>query len=469
MTEKKVRILIVDDDREIRETLGELIRLMGHDHSSAENGKEALGMVAQADFDMILTDIQMPVMSGLELFQEVKSRNIPVVLMTGFSTLVDIGKATAMGAADFLSKPFGAEELKNSIRLATNVRATAERSPEEIDADYVRIYVPEYIGRGKNAVDIFARTPEGNFARVARADNPQSIFRLHGFVEKGLRFLYVRKEDYAHIMNFNLDSARHSMKARKPSSITEKMQFLRESIDSDIERAYSPSVSRDSFEYAKSIVEDALQLCIENDVLFQLLKSLRKDYERSFVRSLGVAAYSVLGAKQVGWNSAPAAFKMAMAGILHDIGKVGLPNDIVIKRYADCDPAERRILESHALRGRDILREMPFITEEVVQAVANHHENNAGTGYPMNLTRMKIHPLARMLHFVDTFCDEMMSDYAESLLNPMQVFLNIYPDHEDDFEPGFVRAVLELFRVPIPEKLRKLQSQLDANAKPVRD
>ncbi|MBX3016867.1 MAG: response regulator [Bdellovibrionaceae bacterium] len=462
---KKIRILIVDDDQEIRTTLRELIRLMGHESSAAENGREALNMVAHCDFDMILTDIQMPVMSGLELFHEVKSRNIPVVLMTGFSALVDIGKATAMGAADFLSKPFGADELKNSIRLATSVRAAAERTPEEVDAEYVRIYVPDYLNLGQKSMDIFARTPEGSFARVARADNHQSIFRLNGFIEKGLRFLYVRKEDYAEYMAFNLKLASTSPSARRPSSITEKMQFLRESIDNDMERTYSAAVPRELFEYAKSVVEGSLQLCLENDVLFQMLQSLRQQHERSFVRALGVAAYSVLGAKQVGWNGQSAAFKMALAGILHDLGKIDLPSELMRKRRADCNPEERGVYESHVVRGRDLLREMPFITEEIVQAVASHHENNSGTGYPMRLTRIRIHPLGRMLHVVDTFCDEMMADPAGSLLNPMQVFLNIYADHEEDFEVGFIRAILEIFRIPIPEKLRKVQSHLEAKAK----
>lgn len=463
--QKKVRILIVDDDREIRETLGELIRLMGHDSVAAENGREALNVLATGEFHMILTDIQMPVMTGLELFHEVKSRNIPVVLMTGFSALVDIGKATAMGAADFLAKPFGAEELKNSIQLATKSRSNSERTPEEIDTEYVRVFVPDYVNLGKNSVDIYARTPEGNFARVARADNPQSIFRLHGFIEKGLRFLYVRKEDYAAAMGFNLKLAHATPAAKAPCSITEKMQFLRESIDGDMERAYSPAVARDEFEYGKSVVEAALQLCLENDVLFQMLRSLRQQHKRAYLRSLGVALYAVLGTKHVGWNSQHALFKIALAGLLHDIGKIDLPAEIVAKRRQNHTDAERRIYETHPHRGRDLMREMPFIAEEIVQAVANHHENNSGTGFPMRLSRMRIHPLARMLHFVDAFCDELMADTSGRLQNPMQVFLNIYPDHEDDFEAAFVRAVLEIFRVPVPEKLRRVQSHLDAKAK----
>lgn len=462
LTKKNVRILVVDDDSEIRGTLTELIKLMGHDVATADNGQSALELLNTGEYEMILTDVQMPVMSGLELFETVKSRNIPVVLMTGFSSLVDLNKATAMGAADFLSKPFSADELRNSIRLATQSALDGERTPEEVEADYVRVHVPDYIGLGKTALDIFARTPEGAFARVARADNPQTQYRLQGFVEKGLRFLYIRKEDYALQMGFHLKQARSTPAARKPCSITEKMRFLRDVIQNDLEQTYSPAVARDAFEFAKCSVEAALQMCIENDVLYQLLFSYRQQHPQAFTRSLGVAAYSVLGAKQVGWNAHHSIFKTAMAGVLHDIGKVDIPAEIIQRRRQGLSVPEQAIYESHAHRGRDLLREMPFITEEVIQAVANHHENNSGTGFPMRLSRLKIHPLAKMLHFVDAFCDEMLADQADHLMNPMQVFLAVYPDHEDDFEPAFVRAVLEIFRIPMPEKLRKLQSTLDA-------
>ncbi len=110
-------ILIVDDDPFLRETLEKLLEVIGIASDSVSNGEDALKMLESNHYTMILTDMKMPGINGMELIKKIcETRDINVIAMTGYSegyTYVDVINA---GASDFIKKPFGIEELEAKIR-----------------------------------------------------------------------------------------------------------------------------------------------------------------------------------------------------------------------------------------------------------------------------------------------------------------------------------------------------------------
>lgn len=116
-------ILIVDDDPFLRETLEKLLEVVGISSHSASNGDEALKMLKSNDYSMVLTDMKMPGLDGMDLIKIIcKENDISVIAMTGYSegyTYVDVINA---GANDFIKKPFGIEELEAKIRRIINER-----------------------------------------------------------------------------------------------------------------------------------------------------------------------------------------------------------------------------------------------------------------------------------------------------------------------------------------------------------
>jgi two-component system cell cycle response regulator len=111
-------ILIVDDDPFLRETLEKLLEIVGISSHSASNGNDALGMLNRNEYSMILTDMKMPGIDGMNLIKIIckEHEDISVIAMTGYSegyTYVDVINA---GANDFIKKPFGIEELEAKIR-----------------------------------------------------------------------------------------------------------------------------------------------------------------------------------------------------------------------------------------------------------------------------------------------------------------------------------------------------------------
>lgn len=109
-----LNVLVVDDDASINLLLRTRLRLRGHNVMSAANGREALDLIDTRPVDLLLLDVSMPIMGGMEVLTEVRSRrlDIAVIMSTAFgSEQVEI-EALQRGADDYLRKPFDSIELK---------------------------------------------------------------------------------------------------------------------------------------------------------------------------------------------------------------------------------------------------------------------------------------------------------------------------------------------------------------------
>lgn len=123
-------VLIVDDDALVRSFLAMILREEGHVVVEAPNGKEALGKFLNTEFDLAITDLKMPGMSGLELMQECKKNKSDVhwIIITAYGSIGNAVEAIKAGASDYLTKPFkNPEELRHVIRRVLR-EAEAERT-----------------------------------------------------------------------------------------------------------------------------------------------------------------------------------------------------------------------------------------------------------------------------------------------------------------------------------------------------
>ncbi|MGD0769105.1 MAG: sigma-54 dependent transcriptional regulator [Tepidisphaeraceae bacterium] len=108
------RILIVDDQDMMRDSLAQTLAREGHEVVAAPDGAAAAARLGAARFDLLITDLRMPKMTGLELLAEAKRLRpeMPVVLMTAFATVSNAVEAMKLGAYDYIQKPFNADEIK---------------------------------------------------------------------------------------------------------------------------------------------------------------------------------------------------------------------------------------------------------------------------------------------------------------------------------------------------------------------
>ena len=119
----KPSILVVDDELLIRDLLYDFFTGHGWDISVAEDGEKALQVMRAKEFDLLLTDIKMPEMDGLDLTSQVKESHpdLPVVLMTGFPSVDTAVQALRMKADDYVIKPFNINQLYKLIEAKVKV------------------------------------------------------------------------------------------------------------------------------------------------------------------------------------------------------------------------------------------------------------------------------------------------------------------------------------------------------------
>jgi two-component system response regulator PilR (NtrC family) len=143
-------ILIIDDELSMREFLKILLEKDGHAVEVASNAAAALHIAEEKEFDLAISDIRMPGMSGLDLLAELKKINseLPVIMITAFASPDDAVIAMKNGAYDYITKPFKVEEIKKVIKSATSRKPAA---PEESPATSF----PDIIGESPEMLKIF--------------------------------------------------------------------------------------------------------------------------------------------------------------------------------------------------------------------------------------------------------------------------------------------------------------------------
>src|SRR5947209_13782880 len=133
---RKIRVMVVDDDAVLRKLLSDQIARMGFDSAPAASGEEALGALSKNDFDVVLLDIRMPGLSGLDALREIrKIEDAPEVIMLTADTSLGTGlEAMRLGAYDYLTKPATLDEIETVVRKADEKRRLVRQNASLKDA-----------------------------------------------------------------------------------------------------------------------------------------------------------------------------------------------------------------------------------------------------------------------------------------------------------------------------------------------
>lgn len=144
-------VLIVDDERSMRDFLKILLEKAGHKVSIAESGQKALALLDNQPVEVIVSDIRMPGMTGIELLETVKENfpDLPVIMITAFASPDDAVLAMKNGAFDYITKPFNVDEIKSVIESATS-KTQQTKKPEDLSDCF-----PEIIGKSREMLKIF--------------------------------------------------------------------------------------------------------------------------------------------------------------------------------------------------------------------------------------------------------------------------------------------------------------------------
>ena len=124
MDNSDIKILLIDDDDSLRRVIEHNLCEEGYKVISASGGRVGIKILMESDFDIVITDLKMPDIDGMEVLKTVKSHNkdIPVIMITAFGTIEQAVAALKSGAFDYLTKPFNRDELKITVKKALELR-----------------------------------------------------------------------------------------------------------------------------------------------------------------------------------------------------------------------------------------------------------------------------------------------------------------------------------------------------------
>lgn len=125
----KQSILLVDDDQEFRKAMKKMFEKSGYIVTVAADGQKALGALSEKSFDLIISDLRMPNLNGMELMEELKRRkiNLPVIFITAFGEVESYMDLMNLGAFEYINKPVKGQEILGVVRKALESASPSDR------------------------------------------------------------------------------------------------------------------------------------------------------------------------------------------------------------------------------------------------------------------------------------------------------------------------------------------------------
>jgi len=175
----RARILAVDDEKIVLDSLRKMLALGGYSIDTVESGEEALGLIRKRDYDFVFTDLKMPGMDGVEVTKAVRHMrpDIDVIVITGYGTIETAVETVQVGAMDYVEKPFTEDELLQFVRTALIKR---QDRLEKQARHKIRLVGP---GTGESKSQFELNVPAGAFISPQHA---WARIELNGAVRIGL-------------------------------------------------------------------------------------------------------------------------------------------------------------------------------------------------------------------------------------------------------------------------------------------
>jgi response regulator RpfG family c-di-GMP phosphodiesterase len=451
--EDRPRVLVVDDEKFIRDIIADFLGMEGYIVRTAEDGSSAVSELERARYDMIISDLKMPKMGGLELLREVAKTHPDTltVIMTGFGTVETAIDAMKRGAYDYILKPFKVEEIVHIVQrglekkrlTAENIRlrealslyrvseaiaaslsldeviaTVADSALNEIRADVVTTWLDD--GEG----GYFQRSN----AHASNVPDGEELGCLdaHAVIER-LRLGFVLEHSARARELFAEHPERHvASLLAVPLKMRERLVGFIAVVSLTASKRFDEGQRK-----LLSIVASRAAAAIENARLYEDLQATFQQTIQSLARTIDkmdrytaghserVARYAVALARWLGLPEDQIEI-VRHSALMHDIGKIGCVMNL--NKPGKLTQDEYEIFKRHPVYGREILDPIKFLGP-VIPGVYLHHERWDGRGYPLGLAGNDIPLIARIISVADTY-DAMTSDRAYRRALPHEVTIN---------------------------------------------
>lgn len=402
-----VKVLLVDDSRPTRRFIGTFLREQQMEVVEAKDGNTALSLAAGDSFDLIISDIVMPGISGLELCEKIKAspllQNIPVILISSEANDERIDQGFKSGASAFIGK----SEITSHLMLAIN-QVLAKRNFNQRRLILV-------VEDSPTIMDITVRSLSNAGYRVCCAENGHEALekireRKPDLIVSDLEMPIMDGIALTNILRH--DSSLADIPIIIASSLgthSVMRRMLEQGVAAYLTKPYNSeqlliAVDRLLSEQYKLLLKERQRLEQEARFMLSSIESLCQALEARDPYTRGHSEDVVTITLEIGvmLGLSPANLeRLSIGAKLHDIGKIGVPDSILLKP-GPLDEDEWRAMKRHPVIGAEILKPIPSLAD-VIPIMLHHHESYDGTGYPHGLAGENIPFWARITMVADVF------------------------------------------------------------------
>lgn len=389
-------VLVVDDEPDLIDVLDEFLTSAGHSVTKCSCGAEALQLLKQKTFDLILSDVKMKDVNGLELyhqFKDIQDSETRFILMTGDLDLMSSESAYAMGIDELIHKPFDLETLK----LVINYLVDAKENPSH--EVFFPIPADEFTISTSNHYDIYIKI---NTKYVCLIPSGQEFThaKLEHFIKRGVKQIFLTAADYAKYTDLHLTIATNT--ETNPLSYAKKAKIFNQMKSAIFKSSLIKMLDKNISTKALNNFENFSQIAFKNQQLERLLTSFINENSDLAYKSCLLATISSCIADLWRWNSPKIQGRIILAALLCDIG--------LQKDLAD--------YEGHPHQSFKILSDIEGLPEEVLHVALQHHENASGQGFPQKIHRSQVHPYSKIIHTVNEFLEVLAQEENKSQAKP---------------------------------------------------
>jgi len=402
-----IKVLIVDDSVAIRKSLVSLLSPLAVRIEEATNGAEGLERAVDGNYDIIISDIDMPGLDGISLCQRLKSetatRGIPVVIVSSFDSDHDINRGFEAGASAYVSKDEAKEVLYETVEQILS------------KSDFKRKQVIMIVD-DSNAIRLLVETglSQAGF-QIITAENGKAALEI---LENDKPDLILSDIDMPVMNGFEFCEAVHAnpvlssipfvvMSANSDRGYMQRMlqhgaaAYLCKPFNIDQLVITVEKILSDQF---LLLLKEKERLDTEKDLMIASISSLvtaleaRDAYTKGHSEAVGDIISGMLGMTGASRADIETVF---IGGRLHDIGKIGVRDDVLLKP-GRLTEEEFLIIKQHPVIGADIIKTIPSLSE-ILPIVQFHHERIDGNGYPKGLKGDEIPFWAKITAVADTY------------------------------------------------------------------
>jgi putative nucleotidyltransferase with HDIG domain len=484
-------ILVVDDEESIRQIAKDFLGSEGFEVDVAEDGSTALEKIKTGRYDLVLSDIKMPEMDGLELINQVHKvdPHLITILMTGFGSLESAQVALKEGAYDYILKPFHLVELRQAVERAFDRRQLQEENirlkelaglievSETLNTtlhkrDVYQLVLSTALSRTgatrgsimiynekRNGLEIVAsegipaeivqttlvKPGEGIAGLVFQKGEPVIVSDInkdptfaplgHGYRDKS--FISIPLKPDEELASLPLRAPRRILGVLNLSHKASEKKFTPSELEGLRILACQAAVSIEN-SFLLYDLEEAYLSAIRS---LALLQEARDPYTSG--HSQRVTRISEVVAEAMGLSRKEIDV-LQQAAMLHDIGKIGIPESI-LNKPDKLTPTELEIIHQHPVIGDNVLKPVKFLAE-VRPIVRHHHEREDGTGYPDGLPGSQLPVLVKILTLADAF-DAMNSNRPHrKTLSVDEIGRNLCQNQGTQFDAQVVDVFLDILK-----------------------